>query len=194
VVNALHHEHRPVGGPTLAEGIAVPHAGEVPMAIIRALADDVLTVGEAHLEQAVNLFLQYEKVVAEGAGAAGLAALLAHPERFRNRRVGLVITGGNIDLRTLATVIMRGLVHTGRLVRLAVEIHDVPGALARLTAAIAEHGGNIVEVAHQRLFSDLSITSTVLEVAVESRDAEHAAEMVAALRADGFTLRAVPVL
>jgi threonine dehydratase len=194
MVNALDGGDRPVGGPTLAEGIAVPRAGELTAALARALVDDVVTVGEADLERAVTLFLEYEKVVAEGAGAAGLAALLAHGDRFRGRRVGLVLTGGNIDLRTLATVIMRGLVHSGRLSRLAVEMRDVPGELARLSAAIADAGGNIVEVAHQRLFSDLSITSTVLEVAVESRDAAHAAELVAALRAAGLAVRSLPAV
>jgi len=194
VLHALGSVGSPTGGPTLAEGIAVPRAGEVPLRIIRALVDHLLTVGEPELEQAVTLLLEHEKVVAEGAGAAGLAALLAEPDRFRGRRVGLVLTGGNIDVRTLATVIMRGLVHTGRLTRLAVEIRDVPGALARLSSAIAAADGNIVEVAHQRLFSDLSITSAVLEVAVESRDAAHAAELVVALRDEGFAVRTLPLL
>jgi len=183
---ALDGREHPVGGLTLAEGIAVPRAGELTTQIVRALVDDLVTVSEPRIEQAVNLYLEIEKVVSEGAGAAGLAAVLADPDRFRGRTVGLVITGGNIDLRTLSTVILRGLVRSGRLVRLTIELDDVPGALGRMTSTIADEGGNIVEVAHQRLFSDLSITSAAVEVAVETRDAEHANRLVEGLRAAGL--------
>jgi threonine dehydratase len=126
-------------------------------------------VPDSSIEQAVNLLLEIEKTVAEGAGAVGLAALLAAPARFKGRRVGLIISGGNIDLRVLASIIMRGLVRSGRLTRLSINVKDIPGSLGRVAALIGETGASIVEVAHQRLFSDLSVKDTVLEVAVETR-------------------------
>ena len=146
----------------------------------------MVAVPEDAIEQAVNLLLEIEKTVAEGAGAAGLAAVLADPARFKDRRVGLVITGGNIDPRLLASVIMRGLVRSGRLSRLSVGVTDVPGSLAGWPPIIGEQGGNIVEVAHQRLFSDLSVKSTMLELAVETRDRDHAERIVDALLRAGY--------
>ncbi len=195
MVDALHVRHGlpardgPRGGPTIAEGIAVADCGGLPIEIISGLVDDVVTVSEDAIEQAVNLLLEIEKTVAEGAGAAGLAAVLTQPERFKDRTVALVITGGNIDPRLLASVIMRGLVRSGRLCRLSVGVSDAPGSLSHVTAIIAEQRGNIVEVAHQRLFSDLSAKNTMLDLAIETRDREHADRIVDALEAAGFPVR-----
>jgi threonine dehydratase len=186
MANAVHGEHAPVGGTTVAEGIAVPVAGTLTVPIVEALVSDVITVGEDSLEEAIDLFLEIEKVVAEGAGGAGLAALLEHPHLFRGRSVGIVLTGGNIDPRVLATILLRGLVRSGRLARLRVEISDVPGALGKVSSIVGEGGGNIVEVAHQRLFSDVSIKSAILELAVETRDRVHAEQLIAALDRGGF--------
>jgi threonine dehydratase len=184
--HALRGDGPVAGGSTLAEGIAVPRAGELTTPIVRALVREILTVDEDHIEQAINLLLDIEKTVAEGAGAAGLAAVLAHPGRFAGHRVGIVVTGGNIDPRILAQVIMRGLVRSGRLTRLTVDITDVPGALAAVASVCAEVGANILEVAHQRLFSDLTARSAALELAVETRDAEHTDRLVEAFEAAGY--------
>jgi threonine dehydratase len=193
--DALHGLPGPVpGGPTIAEGIGVARAGVLAREIVAALVDDVVVVPEAAIEQAVNLLLEIEKTVAEGAGAAGLAAVLTDPARFKDRRVGLVITGGNIDPRLLASVIMRGLVRSGRLCRLSVGVTDVPGSLSQVAAIVGDLRGNIVEVAHQRLFSDLSVKSTMLELAVETRDRDHADRIVEALEAAGYPVhRSDPV-
>jgi threonine dehydratase len=189
MINALHGGGDVPGGPTIAEGIAVPRSGRITSEIVAALVDDVVAVPEATIEQAVNLLLEIEKTVAEGAGAAGLAAVLATPERFKGRNVGLIVTGGNIDPRLLASVIMRGLVRSGRLSRLSIGVSDAPGSLSRVTAIVAELRGNIVEVSHQRLFSDLSVKNTMLELAVETRDRDHADRIVDALEAAGYPVR-----
>jgi threonine dehydratase len=189
MINTLHGGGDVPGGVSVAEGIAVHRSGRITAEIIDALVDDVVTVPEATIEQAINLLLEIEKTVAEGAGAAGLAAVLAEPERFKDRNVGLVVTGGNIDPRMLASVIMRGLVRSGRLSRLSVGVTDAPGSLSRVTAIVAEFRGNIVEVSHQRLFSDLSVKNTVLELAIETRDREHADRIVEALEVAGYPVR-----
>ena len=174
-----------VGGDTIAEGIAVKDVGEIPFSFLRANAIEVLTVAEETIERAVMVLLEIEKTVAEGAGAAGLAALLEHPARFAGRRVGVPLTGGNIDSRMLASVLMRGLVRDGRLVRLRVTLHDVAGSLARVTTLIAEAGGNIVEVQHQRMFGAGSVRSTEVEFLVETRDRAHTEALLGALKASG---------
>jgi threonine dehydratase len=174
------------GGATIAEGIAVTQAGELTRQLIREKTAGVITVKEDSIEDAVMMLLEIEKTVVEGAGAAGLAAVLEDPERFRDRRVGIVLSGGNIDPRLLASVLLRGLVRSGRLTRLNVGINDVPGQLSAVTRIIGDLGGNIVEVQHQRMFSDLSAKRTVLEVAVETRDRAHIDQLVAALRAAGY--------
>ena len=156
------------------------------MAVIERLVEDVLLVDEAALEAAILMLLEIEKTVAEGAGAAGLAAVMAHPDLFRGRRIGLVVCGGNIDSRLLSDVILRGLVRTSRLVRLRVGVPDSPGSLVRITGVIAERGGNIVDVAHQRAFSLLAVKQADVELTIETRNAAHAAELVTALRAAGF--------
>jgi threonine dehydratase len=179
----------PAGGDTIAEGIAVRDIGKTPLAIARALLDQVLTVDEVAIESAIALFLEVEKTVAEGAGAAGLAALLAHPQHFIGRKVGLVLSGGNIDTRLLASVLLRGLVRDGRIVRLRLMIGDLPGQLARVSGLIGKAGGNIVEVQHQRLFGAVVAKRTELDVTVETRGRDHARELVDALSAEGFKVR-----
>ena len=177
------------GGPTLAEGIAVPRAGTITSRIIEALVDDVVTVSEDDIEQAINLVLEIEKVVVEGAGAAGIGALIAHRERFAGRRVGTVLTGGNIDPRLLASVIMRGLVRNGRLSRLHVELPDVPGALGLLSTVVGDAGANIVEILHQRVFVDVSAKSASIEVTIETIDHAHVRRVVQALEDAGYPVR-----
>ena len=157
MLHALGRCAAPIGGTTLAEGIAVKEPGRLTQPIIAALVDDILLVDEAALERAVAVLLDIEKIVVEGAGAAPLAALLRHAERFRGKRVGLVISGGNIDARLLASILQRGLVRAGRMVRLRIEITDIPGALAKIAGIIGEKGGNIVEIYHQRLFHDVPV-------------------------------------
>ena len=176
------------GGDTIAEGIAVSDIGELPLAIARSLLDRVVPVEEVAIERAISLLIEVEKTVAEGAGAAGLAALLAHPDVFRGHKVGLVLSGGNIDTRLLASVLLRGLVRDGRIVRLRVMINDLPGQLARVSGLIGKAGGNIVEVQHQRLFGVVAKRAE-LDVTVETRDRAHVRELVAALQSDGFVVR-----
>jgi threonine dehydratase len=173
-------------GATLAEGIAVKEPGLLTRQIVAALVNDILLVEDAQIEAAIEHLVDREKLVAEGAGAAGVAALLGNAARFRGKRVGIVITGGNIDARLLASVLMRGLVREGCLVRLRSELPDVPGALARLSAVIGGRGGNIVEVHHQRLFQDASVKRAELDVVIETQSRRHVAAIVAALIAAGF--------
>src|SRR5712675_1454919 len=177
------------GGDTIAEGIAVRDIGKTPLAIARALVDRVVSVDEVAIERAIALFLEVEKTVAEGAGAAGLAALLTYPQHFTGRNVGIVLCGGNIDTRLLASVLLRGLVRDGRIVRLRLMIGDLPGQLARVAGLIGKAGGNIVEVQHQRLFGSVVAKSTELDVTVETRGRDHMRELVAALSAEGFKVR-----
>jgi threonine dehydratase len=172
--------------PTIAEGIAVKTPGELTLPIVRDLVGDILLVEEDAIENAILTLLEVEKTVVEGAGAAGLAAVTSYRERFVGRRVGLVLCGGNIDLRLLSVVILRGLVHSKRVIWLQVGMPDAPGNLARAAALIGEAGGNILEVAHQRAFSPLSIKSTEVNFIIETQNAAHATEVVTALRAAGF--------
>ncbi len=178
-----------VGGPTIAEGIAVRDVGERPLDILRAAGTEVLLVPERRIERAMIMLIEVEKTVAEGAGAAGLAALLTHPDRFRGQKVGLIVSGGNVDTRLLANVLMRGLARDSRLVKLNVDVADQPGALAQLTRVVAEQGGNVVEVQHQRLFGALSVKSAEVELLVETQDKAHSERIVAALTAAGMTVR-----
>ena len=176
------------GGDTIAEGIAVRDIGKLPLEIARALLDRVVSVDEIAIERAIALFIEVEKTVTEGAGATGLAALIAYPELFTGRKVGLVLSGGNIDTRLLASVLLRGLVRDGRIVRLRLMIGDAPGQLARVATVIGRLGGNIVEVQHQRLFGVVA-KATELDVTVETRDGNHFKELVSALNTEGFTVR-----
>jgi len=177
-----------VGGDTIAEGLAVRDVGKLTLEIVRRLVEEVLVVEEATIERAVVALIEIEKTVAEGAGAAGLAALLEHPAAFRGRRVGIPLCGGNIDTRVLAAVLMRGLVRDGRLVRLRVTMPDVSGSLAKVATRIGEAGGNIVEVQHQRLFGTASVKSPEVEFLIETRDRAHSEAIVSGLRAKGVTV------
>lgn len=179
-----------VGGATIAEGIAVRDIGEAPLAVIRAHVADVLVVPERAVEQAIALIAEGSKLVAEGAGAAGVAALLAFPDRFAGRRVGTPICGGNIDARAFANVLLRNLLRDGRLVRLVLEIPDRPGVLADIAGRIGGAGGNIIDVSHHRLFASPSVQTAQLEVMFEARDPEHGAEIVRTLEAI-YTVRRI---
>lgn len=174
---------------TLAEGIAVKYPGSLTKPIIEQHFDDVLAVDDTAIEQAIVWLMEEQKIVAEGAGAAPLALLMTQSARFAGRKVVLVISGGNIDNRVMASILMRGLVRAGRLARLRIEISDAPGMLARATSLIAEHGGNILEVYHQRLFQDVPVKSAELDVVVEATDSSHVEAMLGALRQAGFPAR-----
>ncbi len=170
-----------VGGATIAEGIAVRDIGAKPLEILRALGTEILVVPEAAVEQAIAMLIESGKIVAEGAGAAGLAAVLAYPERFRGKIVALPICGGNIDARILANTLLRNLLRDGRLLRVLMEIPDRPGVLADIATRIGNQGGNIIEVVHQRLFASPTVQAAHLEVMVEARDAAHGNAIAAAL-------------
>lgn len=172
-----------VGGPTIAEGIAVRDVGEAPFELVRRRVSDMLVVPERAIEEAIGLLAEGAKTVAEGAGAAGVAALLTFPSRFRGKRVGVAVTGGNIDARILSNVLLRNLLRDGRLLRLHLQIPDRPGVLADIAGKIGTSGGNIIEVSHQRLFAAASVQAAELEVMVEARDPAHADSIVAALEA-----------
>ncbi|MFV0297102.1 MAG: threonine ammonia-lyase [Hyphomicrobiaceae bacterium] len=184
--NAVKGQDLPARGDTLAEGIAVKSPGRLTAAVVRALVDDILLVNEEQLEHAVSLLISIEKTVAEGAGAAGLAAVMARPDLFKDRNVGLVISGGNIDTRLLASVLTRELAREGRLSQLTIDLVDQPGQLAAVAIILGEAGANIVEVSHQRTFSDLPAKGTLLEVVIETRDRVHLSETVEKLRHGGF--------
>jgi threonine dehydratase len=173
------------GGTTIAEGIAVKQPGEITRAIIRETVADILLVPDDAIERAVLMLIEIEKTVAEGAGAAALAAILQEPDRFAGRRVGLVLSGGNIDSRLLSAILMRGLVRSGRLVRLRIDISDQPGLLGQVARIIGDAGGNIVEVYHQRLFHNVPLKMAELDAVVETRDADHVQRILDAIRAAG---------
>ncbi len=183
----------PSSGDTIAEGIAVKAPGTVTGQIIDEVVDEILLVPERQIERAVSLFLQIEKTVAEGAGAAGLAALLEYPERLKGRKVGLVLSGGNIDPRLLATVLLRDLARSGRLARLRIQLQDRPGALFGVVKIFDRHGVNIIEVNHQRIFTALPAKDTYIDVECETRDREHLATLVADLEREGFNLHPVEI-
>jgi threonine dehydratase len=175
--------------PTLAEGIAVKEPGALTREIVRSLVSEIRLVDEAAIEGAILALAEGQKLLVEGAGAAGLAAVLAAPERFSGRRVAIVVTGGNIDSRLFASVLMRGLVREGRVVRLRAELPDVPGALSRISGVIGARGANIVEVHHQRLFHGVSAKRAGLDIVVETRNRRHVEELIEALGAAGFPTR-----
>jgi threonine dehydratase len=183
----------PSAGDTIAEGIAVKTPAERTARLIRSLVDEILLVPERDIEAAVSLYLQIEKTVAEGAGAAGLAALITHRERFRGRKVGLVLTGGNIDAHLLATVLLRDLVRTGRMARLRIQLQDRPGALFAVMKLFHGHRVNIVEVYHQRIFTRIPAKDAFIDIECEARDAEQLEGLVTALEADGFAVHPVEI-
>jgi threonine dehydratase len=176
------------GDSTIAEGIAVGQPGRITRELVRRQVDDLLLVDEGDIEQAVLMLLEIEKTVCEGAGAAGLAALLANPARFAGRKVGLVLCGGNIDPLLLSAIIGRGMVRAGRLARIRVHVRDTSGMLARITEVVAKTGANIDEVHHQRAFSTLSAQNAEVELVLQTRNTAHVAEVVAALRSAGFAV------
>jgi len=188
--NAIRGEDLPMRGDTLAEGIAVKSPGKITTPIVRKFVDDFVLVSEAQLERAVSLLIGIEKTVVEGAGAAGLAAMIAQPQRFKGRKVGLVLCGGNIDTRLLASVLTRELARQGCLTQLTIDIPDRPGQLATVSRAIAEAEANVVEVYHQRVFTDLPAKGAELHVVIETRDRAHLQRVIADLEACGYDVSA----
>ena len=186
MVNAVKGTHHAQGTSTIAEGIAVGTPGVLTQEIIAAKVDDLLLVDEGDIEQGVLMLLEIEKTLVEGAGAAGLAALIRHPERFRGKRVGLVLSGGNIDPLLLAAIIERGMVRAGRLARVRVSARDVPGSLAQITATVAEAGANVDEVHHQRAFTMLAAQNVDVELVLQTRGRAHLASVLSALKDAGF--------
>ena len=186
---AVHNLSPTAGGQTLADGIAVKNPGEMTKAIIADLVADIILVDEPCIETAVVSLVEQQKIVAEGAGAAGVAAIMKEPERFHDRKVAAIICGGNIDVRLLSWVLTRGLVRDGRLVRLRIAIVDQPGVLARVAHLIGEMGGNIIEVNHQRLFYDVPAKQADVDAIVETRNAEHVNEIIRNLKDGGFPTR-----
>jgi len=186
MVNAIKGTQYPQGLSTIADGIAVGTPGVIPQAIIARLVDDLVLVGEGDIEQALVMLLEIEKTLVEGAGAAGLAALLKYPARFAGKKVGLVLCGGNIEPLLLAAIIERGMVRAGRLARIKVSARDVPGSLAKITATVAGAGANIDEVHHQRAFTMLSAQNVEIELVIQTRGREHIEQVLATLNAAGF--------
>ncbi len=191
MVNLVQGARHPQGTSTIAEGIAVGAPGSLCAEIVRQRVDDLLLVDEGDIEQAIVLLLEVEKTLVEGAGAAALAALLRHLRRFAGKKVGLVLSGGNIDPQLLAQIIGRGLVRSGRLTRIVVGARDVPGSLARITALVAEAGANVDEVHHQRAFTLLAAQNVEVEMVLQTRGHEHVAELIERLRAAGLDVRLV---
>ena len=187
--NAVRGSQLPMRGDTLAEGIAVKSPGRITTGIVRQLVDDILLVTEPQIERAVATLISIEKTVVEGAGAVGLAAVLAHREGFTGRNVGLVLSGGNIDTRLIASVLTRELAREGRLTQLSIDIVDRPGQLAAVSTLLGDAGANIIEVSHQRTFSALPAKATLLEMVIETRDHAHLDDVMAKLAAAGFVAR-----
>jgi threonine dehydratase len=184
--NAIHRGEKPCGGATLAEGIAVSKAGELTLPIVREFVSDIVLVDEPLLERAVNAFVTRQKAMAEGAGAAGLAAMLACPRRFAGRKVGLILCGGNIDPRILASIMVRELEREDRIVSFRLTIPDRPGILGHIASRLGALGANILDVEHHRLFLDVPAKGAKLDVTMETRDGAHAGQIFDALKADGY--------
>jgi threonine dehydratase len=184
--NAIHGGDRPCGGATLAEGIAVAEAGVLTLPVVRDLVADIILVDESQIERAVNAFLTLQKTMAEGAGAAGLAAMLAEPKRFAGRKVGLILCGGNIDPRILASIMVRELEREDRIVSFRLTIPDRPGILGQIASRLGELGANILGVDHHRLFLDVPAKGAKLDVTVETRDGAHAEQIFRALKDEGY--------
>ncbi len=189
--NAMKGAHAPAGGQTIAEGIAVRVMGERCVPLVRALVDDIVLVEEEMIEHSIALLLNIEKTVVEGAGAAGLAAVLTRPELFKGKKVGLVLCGGNIDPRLLSNVILRELSRQGRILNFAVDIEDRPGVLARIATLVGEAGGNIIEVFHNRMLTHMPAKIAELRISAEARDQGHAREIIAHVEQAGFKLREI---
>ena len=191
---ALKGQSAECGGQTLADGIAVKAPGALTQPVVEALVDDLLLVSETEIERAIALYIEEENTVVEGAGAAGLAAVLSNPERFAGRKLGLVVTGGNIDSRLLASLLMRGLLRDGRVVNMRVEIADRPGALAAVARIIADCHANLLEVTHQRTFLDVPAKRADLDIVIETRDPEHVHRVVERLESEGYAIEMLDVL
>jgi threonine dehydratase len=189
--NRLHGTDMDCAGDTLAEGIAVKQPGGLTAQVVAALVDDIVLVSERQLEEAVSLLVQIEKTVVEGAGAAGLAALLGHGQRFKGKTIGIVLCGGNIDTRLLANVLLRDLARSGRLARLRIRLQDRPGALFHVAKIFHEHTVNIIEVYHQRVFTTLPAKGLITDIECETRDREHLDRLVEGLRAGGYEVSTV---
>lgn len=184
--NALDGGARPVGGNTLAEGIAVREAGRLTRAVVKDRISDIILVDERLLERALSMLMNEQKLLVEGAGAAGLAAVLKDPARFAGKTVGLVLCGGNIDARLLSMILMRDLARSGRLARLRVELLDMPGQLVRVATIIAEGGGNVIDVGHHRTYSDLPAKMTCMDVTIDTQGQDHLDRIIGALRGAGY--------
>jgi len=191
--NAVNGGTRPVGGPTLAEGIAVKNVGRLTLPIVSKLVTEILLVDEAHLERAVNAYLCLQKAMAEGAAGAGLAALLAEPDKFRGRKVGLILCGGNIDPRILASIMVRELEREERIVSFRLTILDRPGVLGYIATRLGELGANILKVELSRMFLDVPAQGARLDVTVETRDRRHADAILQSLEADGYAPHRVDI-
>ncbi len=185
---AVKGEKADCGGQTLAEGIAVKGAGALTLPIVRRLVSDIILAGEDQLERAVAAFMSLQKTMAEGAGASALAALLADPGRFRGRKVGLVLTGGNIDVRVLASIMVRGLEREGKIASLRLVVDDQPGMLGRVATCLGTSGANILEVSHRRMFLDVPAKGTTLDLMIEIKNPAHAMKVIAGLEAAGFSV------
>ncbi|MES2509214.1 MAG: threonine ammonia-lyase [Pseudomonadota bacterium] len=186
MVNAFKGTQHPQGSSSIAEGIAVGNPGQITRTIVTRLVNDMVLVDEGDIEQAMVMLLEIEKTLVEGAGAAGLAALLKYPERFKGKKVGLVLCGGNIDPMLLAAIIERGMVRAGRLARIRISARDVPGSLAKITATVAEAGANIDEVHHQRAFTMLAAQNVEIEMVIQTRGRDHIEQVLDALHKAGF--------
>ena len=189
--NAIKGTQHPQGSSSIAEGIAVGTPGKLPQSIITRLVNDLVLVDEGDIEQAIVMLLEVEKTLVEGAGAAGLAALLKYPARFKGKRVGLVLCGGNIDPLLLAAIIERGMVRAGRLARIRVSARDIPGTLAKITATVAEAGANIDEVHHQRAFTALAAQNVEIELVIQTRGPQHIADVLAQLVLAGLEAQVI---
>jgi threonine dehydratase len=191
MANAVQGKQQPVGGTTIAEGIAVKNVGKLTRPIVKELVSDILLVDEQALERAVNTFLTLQKTMAEGAGAAGLAAVLAQPARFKGKRVGLVLCGGNIDPRVAASIMVRELERDDRIVSYRIAIQDRPGTLGLISSLLGKLGANILEVHHRRLFLDMPARGARLDVTVETRDRAHALSIEQTLKAEGYAVERI---
>jgi threonine dehydratase len=188
--DAIKQQDLPCEGSTIAEGIAVKYAGDLTRKLVAELVRDIFLVREDEIERALHALLEIEKTLVEGAAAAAYAAVLGHPEIFKGRKVGIILSGGNIDMRLLSNVILRELSREGRILSVVVEIEDRPGLLARIATLVGEADGNILEVSHNRMMTDLPAKSATLGLVIEARDSDHANEIRSCLEKAGFTLRA----
>lgn len=186
MVNATQNQHHPIGGDTLAEGIAVREAGQLTRKIVQETVDDIVLVEERILEKALSLIMNEQKVLVEGAGAAGLAAILSDPDRYKGKRIGLVLCGGNIDQRLLSMILMRDLARSGRLARLRVQLLDMPGQLVRVASIIASQDGNVIDVGHHRTYSDLPAKMTCMDVTIDTQGQDHLNRIIENLAQEGY--------